>query len=497
VDAAARAADHAEQRLAFDEAARLRELALDALDRVEPSDRVWRCDLLVELARAPLGTGANSRACATARRAAALARELGSAPRLAESALIVSDYVMVDNAWVIEMLEEALPGIPASYTTLRARTLCAVAVHLWYAGQPERRLALAEQALALAQEAGDRETAILALLAKRHALQSPGSLSARTRVLWQALREAERCRNHFQRCEILCWRAVDLLEAGDIRAAQRDVDAIERISNAQHLPRFRAFPARWRALRATMAGRFDEAERQVAEVATLMRRSRDPNSDYSGLQLVALRLEQGRVREVEALLSQAEPWLARFRERFLPIRAALALVELECGRGSAARRVLEEASADDWAELARDPEMMGAVGWLAEVCARLGDDARAAQLYERMRPWIDHHSSTYEIACRGSLARYLGLLARTAGRFDEAVACFERAVVANRAIDAELYVAWTQWDHAETLLLRGAAGDAQRAAELVHEATTTAERLGLGRLRNAIKDPRGVPADPS
>ena len=173
IDAAARAADYAEERLAFDEAARLRELALGALDRVEPGDRIWRCDLMLGLARARLGAGEVAKACATARRAAALAREIGSAPRLAEAALILSDQVMIDSTEPIAMLEEALPEIPATYTTMRARTLCAISVHLWWDGQRERRLALAEEALALARETGDRETAIIALFTKRHALQWP------------------------------------------------------------------------------------------------------------------------------------------------------------------------------------------------------------------------------------------------------------------------------------------------------------------------------------
>ena len=245
VDAAARAADHAERRLAFDEAARLRELALAALDRVEPRDRVWRCDLLVGLARAQLGVREVSKSRATARRAAALAREIGSAQRLAEAGLVLSDYVMVDSAEPIAMLEEALPGIPATYAALRARTLCAISMHLWYDGEPERRRALAEEALAIARKSGDGETASVALLTKRHALYGPAHLGERIRFASQALRAAERCRNQSQRCLILTWRAVDLLEAGDLDAAQRDVDTFERIATAEHLTRFRGFPARW------------------------------------------------------------------------------------------------------------------------------------------------------------------------------------------------------------------------------------------------------------
>ena len=406
---------------------------------------------------------------------------------------MLSDYVMVDSTEPIAMLEEALPGIPATYTALRARTLCAISVHLWYDGEPERRRMLAEKALALARDAGDRETTITALLARRHALYGPTNLGERIRVASQALREAERCRNQSQRCLILTWRAVDLLEAGDMHAAQRDVDTFERIAAAERLSRFRGFPARWRALRATIGGRFAEAEQHIADGAARMRNSDDPNAEaYSGLQLAALRLEQGRSGELEQLLRVAEPWLA-----------PLSRARQSGARGARRRRVWRAVATapraacsrrpppTSWAELARDPEMIGTVGWLAEACARLGDRVRAAQLYERLRPWISHQSSIYAIACRGSLARYLGLLARTAGRSTKRSICFEQALVANRAIDAELYAAWTLWDHAETLALRDAPG--RRAARGRARARGQRDR-GAARPRTPAQRHQGIAA---
>mgnify|MGYP006370900139 CR=1 FL=1 len=68
------------------------------------------------------------------------------------------------------------------------------------------------------------------------------------------------------------------------------------------------------------------------------------------------------------------------------------------------------------------------------------------------------------------------------------------ALAANRAVEAELYEAWTQWNLAETLRVRDAAGDAPRAAELEAAATATAERLQPGRLRDAIEASRATPA---
>jgi ATP/maltotriose-dependent transcriptional regulator MalT len=84
------------------------------------------------------------------------------------------------------------------------------------------------------------------------------------------------------------------------------------------------------------------------------------------------------------------------------------------------------------------------------------------------------------------MARYLGLLAATAGRLDEAERCCEEALAANRDIDAVLYEAWTQWDYACVLARRGRAG-AARAAAVAAQARETAQRLGLGRLLGAMQ----------
>src|SRR5690606_38075255 len=84
------------------------------------------------------------------------------------------------------------------------------------------------------------------------------------------------------------------------------------------------------------------------------------------------------------------------------------------GRGARA-----EMTADRCAALADDPEPLGTASWLAETCARLGAREEAGALYERVAPWRDQFAGTYAIVCRGSLARYLGLLADTAGRYDE------------------------------------------------------------------------------
>jgi hypothetical protein len=490
VDAAVGAAEHAEGRLAFEEAARLRELALDALDRVDPRNRMRRCDLLLGLARSQLGAREVSRACETARRAAALAREGGSAARLAEAALILSDYVLVDSSEPRVMLESALPDLPPERLSLRARSLAALSTHLWYDGQWGRRRALADEALALARTAGDRTAIVMALLAERHALPGPANLADRIRIASEALRETERDASP-QRCLVLSWRAVDLLQTGDVVAADHDVALIERIADDERLIRFWGYPMRWRAMRATLEGRLDDAEKWISEAGARMGRSDDPNTQsYAGIQLGIVLLERVRVRELEAMM-RGSPWIEPYRERVAAARAALALIELEAGRPGAAYRGLAEVVADDCAALDEDPELLGTMSWVAEACAQLGDRERAAILYDRLAPWHAQQACFYAIACRGSWARYLGLLAATAGRPEEAARCYEEALVANRQSGARLQEAWTAWDYARLLLCGRDRAARGRGLELVSAAARDAKRLSLGRLEAAMDAARG------
>src|SRR4030095_6644722 len=57
VDAAVAAAEHSERELAFEEAERLYELALDILDRIHPGDHLGRGPVILALARSQLPAG--------------------------------------------------------------------------------------------------------------------------------------------------------------------------------------------------------------------------------------------------------------------------------------------------------------------------------------------------------------------------------------------------------------------------------------------------------
>jgi tetratricopeptide (TPR) repeat protein len=148
------------------------------------------------------------------------------------------------------------------------------------------------------------------------------------------------------------------------------------------------------------------------------------------------------------------------------------------GPEAKARRVLDELAADDFAALPPDAEWLFCLCVLAEVAAMLGDDARAAVLHGLLSPYERLNALAAGEVALGSVARYLGILATTTRRYDEAARHFDDALELNARMGARPWLAHTQCDYALMLLERGEAGDDERARELLDSARTLSHELG-------------------
>ena len=441
VRSAVRAAREAEQRLGFAEGPGLYELALDTLERVCPLDRARRCDLLLALSLAFLRDRELEPAGEAARRAIDLARQIASPQRLAEATLVLAEHVTLHDPEAVPLLEEALAGLAPKPTPLRARVLSEISKHLFYGGQDERRLRLADEAVEVARVAGDSEALAGALLARRHALGAPDRLDERLEVISEAVACADRTLHPTWRISTRSWRAADLLESGDLEAAERDVAAAERIARGEGVLRFESFPLRWRAMRALLEGRVADARAAIDEALAAGRRARDPNAiPWHGAQLAALLREEARWQELAAFVSELA-WLDPHRARIPAARAFYTLFDAEHGRIEQARCGLAELAAGGFEAIARSPDFLIAASFLAELCDRLGDRAAAGPLYRVLSPYAKRVVIVeYALACRGSVSLFLGLLARTLGLPGEARSHFEDAVAANSALGAARYV---------------------------------------------------------
>src|SRR5262249_40222742 len=153
-----RAADRARTLLAYDEAARLYRMALDALDDADRDDDVLRCELLLALGET-VGAGDRAAAKATFLEAAALARRLGLSYQVARAAVGYGGRTpwsrAGDDSVLVPLIEEALAVLPDDEVELRARLLARLAGALRDEHSPRRRAGLSAQALDLARRAGN------------------------------------------------------------------------------------------------------------------------------------------------------------------------------------------------------------------------------------------------------------------------------------------------------------------------------------------------------
>jgi tetratricopeptide (TPR) repeat protein len=160
-------------------------------------------------------------------------------------------------------------------------------------------------------------------------------------------------------------------------------------------------------------------------------------------------------------------------------RCALAVLHTEAGRQAKARHAFEALATDDFAELPSRQEWFFGAGLLAEVCAVLGDGRRAAALYQLLQPYAGCNQLNYVEVCAGSTSRYLGLLATTMSRWQDAERHFEAAIEMDRRTGARPWLAHTQEDYARMLLSRSASGDREKALQLLADTLATYRHLGM------------------
>lgn len=123
---------------------------------------------------------------------------------------------------------------------------------------------------------------------------------------------------------------------------------------------------------------------------------------------------------------------------------------------------------------------------------------RAVALYELLLPYAERIVVVGSATdCYGSAARYLGLLATTMERWEEAPRHFEDALVINAKIGARPFVARTQYEYACMLLTRGRPGDRKRALELLDQALATARELEMKKLEEKIQGLRASTPHPT
>ncbi|HLZ71104.1 MAG TPA: AAA family ATPase [Dehalococcoidia bacterium] len=468
--------------LAYEEAARYFIMALQALDLLPRPDEARRCALLLSLGVAQNWSGEVEAARQTFQNAAAIARRLGDAEGMARAALgygAVADAGPVDHVRVV-LLEQALAALGERDDALRVMVLAGLSAALYWSEQAEPSIALSRQALDVATRLEDPAALAHALNARREALWRPQHLRERF-AAGEAMRKAAAASGDQELMLAASrWLVADLLELGDGAALDKEIAAHAMLADSLRQPLHLWRAARWRAMRALLFGRFAEAEELVQRALALGRRTQ--RRDATPLFIV----QWGALRRLQGRAAELEPWLRELVERFpdTPVwRAALATVRAEQGEADAARGEFERLARGGFEGIARDANWLVALTSLAEVCACLGDGERAAVLYDLLLPYAEQLVvAGAAVVCLGAVAHYLGLLAALLARWDAAEGHFARAQALHARLGAKPWLATTHYEHAAMLLARGDPGERARALELVAEALTIAQDLGMARL---------------
>jgi hypothetical protein len=228
---------------------------------------------------------------------------------------------------------------------------------------------------------------------------------------------------------------------------------------------------------ATANGRFTEGKRLAAEAAAA---GGGPPTGIVALgyatQFLAARMEQGRLDEVIAGLSELD-------QVAIPLpawRAMLAGALADAGRHTEAMAELHMLVDDEVTGFPSDFTAPLAIRHLVEASRQLGDSSSAAALLPRVQAWAGQLLLvSVGTSIEGASDRSIGHLLATLGRLDEADHAYTAAARLEHAAGFSPLEARTKYWHGRALLDRDAPGDRRQARALLDEVLDTTHRLDM------------------
>ena len=479
-----RAGDHASALFAYEEAAVHYRQALELLALVGEASGKRRCELLLRLGDSQWRSGDGTEARMTFEEAIEASRRLGNGELLAKAALgyvtALGGFLLYARFEVggsgVALLEEALAGLPEGDSSLRAHVLAHLALEMWSGNEPvEQRVAISQEAIEMARRLGDSEALVMALHSRHWVLTTPGMAHERLAHTEEMLRIAKETVN--PEIEFLAHNARFhcFLELCDRRGMDAETQSMTEIADRLRQPFYRWHTVCLRTLRATLDGRFPEAERLAEEALEFgrIRQSEYATYVFRYAQMLALRWGQGRLQEYWAEIEdhdQRFPWIPRWRD---PFAAA------ELGDEQMSRRELERHAGRGFADLPRDGLWILHICSLAEAAVLVGDTARGLELYELLLPHDDDNAVSYSQQPFGPVALRLGKLAAMLGRWQETDRHFATALARCELLGAPAIRARVLFEHASALAERGEPADRGRLEAMLDEAAELCAELGM------------------
>jgi tetratricopeptide (TPR) repeat protein len=455
--------------------------ALVAIEMAASDDESLRCEVLLALGEAEWRAGHGEHSRETFARASRIARGIGDASALGRAALGFCadgwERFGAPDQDAEQMLAAALEAAPED-AALRAKLTGRLA-QVACTEQPQRGEQLGREAVSVARGSGEQSALAVALIGYWYALQRPDALEERRRVVGELLEVCEALRNRDLSLQAQTLRARNAAETGEIDELGAAITEHAKLADQIKQPGQQLHSRAYRANRALIRGRFDEVEQLAAEVIELGMLAQSPGAlHYSAVELIVLRWEQGRMDEVEQALREI------YERTETPMwRAALAVLAVEIGDLPRAQAELAAMVDGNGMSMPFDANWLAGATFLALACVETGDVERAPVLYRALQPYRGRIAvAGAGAACIGPVSHVLGLLAAVAGDRDAAIELLEEAAAQSRAAGSQPWLARANLRLGTLLAELGGDADATRSQQLLHEAHTTAERLGLGRL---------------
>ncbi|MFI7611032.1 BTAD domain-containing putative transcriptional regulator [Nonomuraea terrae] len=436
---ASRAARHAIGQLAYTEAVDFWTMALSALP---PGRDGERARVLPEMGHAHRAAGRPQDALRAWEEAIRLARAIGDREALIPAVTAIGGpalwnwrpYGVVDDD-LVTVIEDLLDGpLPDAD---RAGLLGALALELHYGPRSAEGERHAAEAVGLARRAGD--TPLLARTMNNYLLAAfrPGRNAERRAVAEELAGLPGLPASGEVMARVFLMSC--LLRDGDLPGWDRELARCEALLGTRPRPELLAMVRIAETARATLDGRWDDAEELLARYGDMRFGSTLWGRPFRRLVTTfTCRRAQGRVPEIldELLAAADEPHL-------LPLRPVAVLAAVEADRPALARELIDRWGThvpDDWVA-----DFLLPVWGL--VAAHLGVPGPRA-LYDRLAPYADQFVvAGMGTACWGSTHLVLERLARRLGDEDAARAHARAAAEAHRRPRAQLRAGGWRWSY--------------------------------------------------
>ena len=473
------AADDALRSLAPYDALRHYATALELCVEAGETDPVLLLDLAIGLGTSQRQTGDPSFRI-TLLDAARRAARIGDVDRLV-AACLANDRgfysaVGATDREKVETLEMALELLPADHPdrALVLATLCSELAH----GSPlDRRRALAEEAIAIAEATGDDAVVVRVLNHLHLPLQVPSMLEVTQARAAEGLVRAERIGDPVLLFWAAQWRSEAAARTGDLDEMDRCIAIHEAMAAQLNQPAM-AWGNRFRrSLRAQIAGDTDLAEQHATEALQIGTDTGQPDAAVIfGAQFNIVSGQRGTQSELIPLIEKMASETPDIPPMFF--MSLLAKAHVEGDRVDRAAELLEEGAAAGF-QLPLDQTWLTGMVDFAEAAIECRHVAAAAALFVQLEPWAAQLPATGASAL-APVSHYLGGLATVTGEFDRADTYFDQAAVISQRMGAKFFAARTDLSWGKMLAERGAPGDSAKARTLLTRAQAAAAANGYG-----------------